>query len=100
MINPIPTIAGNIQPLSSAHQKLPPPLANRVRPIFYKPGEKVPISGIYLVQHCSSHIATHEVTCVEGEPFPPCRNCGVHPKFSLVMAALHINQHSFFANSI
>lgn len=34
----------------------------------YKPGEEVPVSGQY------KNIQTgYEVTCVEGEPFPPTR---------------------------
>lgn len=34
---------------------------------MYKSGEKVPESGIYKCSKCKN-----EVTCVKGEPFPPC----------------------------
>ena len=33
----------------------------------YKSGEKVQQSGIYKCSKCKN-----EVTCVKGEPFPPC----------------------------
>ena len=48
----------------------------------YKPGETVPESGIYACDNCGN-----EVTCVEGEPFPPCANGCKHPTYSLVRAA-------------
>jgi hypothetical protein len=34
---------------------------------MYKSGQKVPQSGIYRCVRCNN-----EVTCVKGEPFPPC----------------------------
>jgi len=57
----------------------------------YKPGEKVPFSGIYKVIHDKNHVKEHEVTCTYGEPFPPCNHCGEHPRFILVKAAIHIH---------
>jgi hypothetical protein len=54
----------------------------------FKPGDKVPTSGIYKVTH-DSKTQAHEVTCVEGEPFPPCNSCS-HPKYVLVRAAHHV----------
>ena len=62
----------------------------------FKPGQKVPHSGIYKVIHDKQHSAEHEVTCVFNEPFPPCKGCGQHPRFVLVKAALHVNQHENF----
>ena len=61
----------------------------------FKPGEKVPQSGIYRVIHDNAHAEPHEVTCVTGEPFPPCNSCG-HPKFVLVRAAHHITDDENF----
>ena len=58
----------------------------------YKPGEKVPKSGIYKVVH-DGHEADHEVTAVIGEPFPPCRGCGDKAHFVLVRAAHHLKRH-------
>lgn len=37
----------------------------------YKPGEKVPESGIYKPSK-----GTGDVTCVKGEPFPPSQKPG------------------------
>jgi hypothetical protein len=54
----------------------------------FKPGDKVLKSGIYKVMH-DSKTQSHEVTCVEGEPFPPCNSCG-HPKYVLVRATQHV----------
>ena len=62
----------------------------------YKPGDKVPASGIYQVIHDTVHKAEHEVTAVIGEHFPPCNHCGPHPRFTLLRAAHHINNHDFF----
>jgi hypothetical protein len=61
----------------------------------YKPGEKVPKSGIYLVTHDPAHSEPHEVTCVLGKVFPPCNECK-HPRFTLVRAAHHLDTHKFF----
>lgn len=63
---------------------------------IYKPGEKVPQSGIYRVVHDKAHSREHEVTAVMGEPFPPCNHCGQHPRFCLVRAAKHIRNHELF----
>lgn len=59
----------------------------------YKPGQKVPQSGIYKVNHDRRHSEEHEVTAVKGEPFPPCANCGAGVTFSLVRAAHHLKEH-------
>jgi hypothetical protein len=61
----------------------------------FKPGEKVIQSGIYLVTHDPAHAKPHEVTCVYGKPFPPCRGCD-HPRFKLVRGAQHIESHDHF----
>lgn len=62
----------------------------------YKPGDRVPSSGIYKVLHDANHKSGHEVTCVFGEHFPPCNGCGSHPRFNLVRAAHHVNNHETF----
>lgn len=59
----------------------------------YKPGQKVPRSGIYKVNHDRRHLDRHEVTAVKGEPFPPCSNCGRGLTYSLVRAAHHLKEH-------
>jgi hypothetical protein len=58
-----------------------------------KPGERVPESGIYKVNHDRNHKAEHEVTAVKGEPFPPCRGCGHGITYTLVKAAHHLSIH-------
>jgi hypothetical protein len=63
---------------------------------IYKPGDKVPKSGIYNVIHDVEHTEHHQVTCVIGETFPPCNHCGQHPRFTLSVAAHHIRNHEFF----
>jgi len=61
--------------------------------VQYKPGQKVPRSGIYKVNHDGRrHLDSHEVTAVKGEPFPPCQ-CGQGLTYSLVRAARHLNEH-------
>ena len=61
----------------------------------FKPGEKVEKSGIYKVTHDPAHAEEHEVTCVAGKTFPPCRDCR-HPRFVLVRHAQHIESHKHF----
>jgi hypothetical protein len=62
----------------------------------YKPGDKVPKSGIYRVSHDRVHAAEHEVTCVYGKTFPPCNHCGHHPRFVLVYGAQHVEANEHF----
>ena len=49
----------------------------------FKPGEKVPATGIYRVEH-SSHRLMHEATLVEKGLFPRCRKCELHVRFELL----------------
>lgn len=63
----------------------------------YKPGDEVPKSGIYKVTH-DEHSKPHEVTCIIGKHFPPCNTC-IHPRFVLVRAAHHIENHKHFDKS-
>jgi hypothetical protein len=62
----------------------------------YKPGEKVPASGIYRVTHDPNHAEAHDVTAVIGETFPPCNGCGHHPRFRVKHLAHHISTHEHF----
>lgn len=62
----------------------------------FKPGETVPHSGIYKVTHDTKHTAEHEVTCIYGKKFPPCHQCGQHPRFTLMKATQHIEQNEHF----
>jgi hypothetical protein len=61
----------------------------------FKPGEEVPHSGIYRVIHDPAHAQEHDVTCVFGKRFPPCRGCD-HPRFILVRAVRPIDTHEHF----
>src|SRR5579863_9066747 len=62
----------------------------------YKPGDKVKTSGLYKVTHDRDHLAEHEVTCVTGEVFPSCRDCGAEVRFELVRAAHRLTRHQSF----
>lgn len=48
----------------------------------YKPGDVVPLSGIYKIYH-DHHRLMHEATLLKDTRFPRCRQCGLHVKFSL-----------------
>ena len=48
----------------------------------FRPGDAVPHSGIYRVAHDPTHAQEHEVTCLFGKRFPPCRGCD-QPRFVL-----------------
>ncbi len=66
----------------------------------FKPGEKVPASGIYDVIHDKldgdDHAHPHQVTAVSGTVFPPCRGCHGGVRFRLHLAAEHIEAHGHF----
>ena len=62
---------------------------------YFKPGQEVPASGIYDVYH-HNHPSNHQVTCVKGEPFPPCRTCGHEVRYALAVAAHHVRNHEYF----
>lgn len=49
----------------------------------FKPGEKVPVSGIYRVEH-DSHRLMHEAALLEKGLFPQCRKCNSQVRFQLV----------------
>jgi len=63
---------------------------------IFKPGDTVQASGIYKVIHDPKHAGEHEVTCVYGKKFPPCKGCGHHPRFVLQRAAQHIESNEHF----
>lgn len=60
-----------------------------------KPGNIVPISGIYRVVHERNHSQPHDVTCVARKTFPKCRGCE-QPVFTLVNHAQDIETHALF----
>jgi hypothetical protein len=59
------------------------------------PGEKVLHSGIYTVTHDPGHARAHEVTCIKGRKFPPCRNCK-GTRFELKKVTIHVEDHRYF----
>ena len=61
----------------------------------FKPGDMVPNSGIYRVIHDPEHTEEHEVTCIYGKKFPPCRGCR-SPRFILIRRAQHIDRNGNF----
>jgi hypothetical protein len=63
------------------------------RPVGNKPGDRVPRSGIYRMEHDRLHTMAHEVTCIANEVFPACRDCGDGVSYQIVRPALHIKEH-------
>ena len=65
-----------------------------------KPGDKVPVSGIYDVIHDKldgdDHALPHHVTAIEGEVFPRCGGCHSSVRFRLHQAAQHVAAHDHF----
>ena len=66
----------------------------------FKPGEKVPTSGIYDVVHDKldgdDHADPHQVTAIADTDFPPCRGCKSSVRFRLHLAAEHLQAHNHF----
>lgn len=61
----------------------------------YKPGDKVPSSGVYRVLH-KAHREEHEATLREGEEFPTCTVCEQEVRFRLVQSAKLIDRDRDF----
>lgn len=59
----------------------------------YKPGELVPISGIYTAVH-ERHRPRHDVVALKGEEFPLCRICKVDVRFYITRLIPHMT-HDF-----
>jgi hypothetical protein len=60
---------------------------------IHREGSIVPESDIYEVIHHDQHAQRHQVTCIKGRRFPPCRKCGENVEFRLIKAAIHIEDH-------
>jgi hypothetical protein len=64
----------------------------------FKPGEKVPTTGIYTATHYQ-HRLPHDVFAVEGDRFPVCRKCGDAMRFALVQSAHHVDLDRDFSQA-
>ena len=64
----------------------------------YKPSQKVPISGVYRVEH-NGHREAHEATLLQGEIFPACAVCGSEVRFVLRYSANNIRVDRDFVPS-
>lgn len=66
----------------------------------FKPGDEVPLSGIYDVFHDrldgENHAHPHQVIAVAGETFALCRGCKSWVRFRLQQAAEHLRAHDYF----
>jgi hypothetical protein len=68
-------------------------------PYRFKPGETVPKSGVYRVEH-ASHRLMHQATLLEGSQFPKCKVCGASVRFHLVRAVDNGRVLPFRCNAI
>lgn len=66
----------------------------------FKPGDRVPTSGIYEAVHDKldgdDHTHPHHITALAGTTFPPCRVCHGWVRFRLDRAAEHVGAHPHF----
>ena len=51
--------------------------------LSFKPGEFVPVSGLYCAEH-PSHKLMHTATLVNNSRFPRCKRCGNAVRFTLI----------------
>jgi hypothetical protein len=65
----------------------------------FQPGELVPESGIYQVDH-ESHRLMHQATLERGSLFPQCRQCKMTVRFRLLRRVEGYMVHSFGATSL
>ncbi len=59
------------------------------------PGEIVPVSGVYAVQH-NDHRSEHIAILLCGEAFPACRTCKDAVRFTLSRDVAHVAQDRDF----
>ena len=66
----------------------------------FRPGDKVPVTGIYDVVHDKldgdDHALPHQVTAIAGTKFPACRVCRTEVRFRLHHAAFHVDADVHF----
>lgn len=66
----------------------------------FKPGDRVPVSGVYDVTHDKldgdDHALPHQVSAVAGTKFPPCKVCGAEVRFQLRPAAGPVESSGHF----
>ena len=66
----------------------------------FKPGEKVPTSGIYDVIHdnldSDHHNLPHQVTAIADKVFLSCHSCHGSVRFRLRQAGEHVEDHDHF----
>jgi len=76
------------------------PGTNRKPEDEFKPGDKIPTSGVYDVVHDrvdgDYHAHPHQVTAIAGKVFPRCRGCQDGVRFRLHLAAEHVQAHDLF----
>ena len=59
----------------------------------YKPGQMVPVSGLYSVIH-QDHRSEHQVVAIRGDEFPSCRVCKGEVRFYVVTVIPYLT-HDF-----
>jgi hypothetical protein len=53
----------------------------------FKPGQPVPASGIYHIEHSRDHRQSHEVVFARNDRFPACEICEHEVRYTLLRAA-------------
>jgi hypothetical protein len=59
------------------------PKPRTIEDVRYKPGDSVPASGIYCIEH-EPHRLMHTATLLAQSRFPRCKQCGDAVRFTLV----------------
>jgi hypothetical protein len=57
---------------------------------IYRPGERVPVSGIYNVVTATGAYAGRQDTCEQGDTFPPTRRVGEYG-YTLHKQTVHVS---------
>ena len=67
---------------------------------YFKPGDRVVRSGIYNVTHGGAHLGDHLVTCMFGNYFPKCHDCGDAARFTLMTYAKDVDSEPCFKSPV
>jgi hypothetical protein len=59
------------------------PKPRTIEEVRYKPGDSVPASGIYCIEH-EPHRLMHTATLLVQSRFPRCKQCGDAVRFTLI----------------
>lgn len=66
----------------------------------FRPGDRAPVSGVYVAYHRIRHRDPHELLIIRGEELPACRICHSEVEFEVRRTASHVTHDWDFAGPV